>query len=505
MKNTNLIKRLLYSILILAPLLYVLGCTAADGRRLNEGSPDNTANNTGSSAKSPNILLMIGDDMGKESLSCFEIGKNTADTPTLDKLCADGVRFDNFWSQPICTPTRATLMTGRYGFRTGVGRPTGDKDALGYFPDPPPKPETAPYEPPRPFRPGRQNAPSDYGIQLNELTLPMLFKARHELGYATAAIGKWHIADTRNGWEKHPQIVGFDHFSGLIRGFPDSYFSWNKVVNGEWSGKTGYTPNDKAQDAIAWIDQQKDKPWFLWFAFNLPHTPLHVPPENLLNSDYSALDPKADPNDNPLPYFHAMLEAMDTQIAKILASLSPQERANTYVIFMGDNGSGRNVVTAPYRDTGAKATVYQGGVNVPLIVSGPGVKQGVSKALVNSTDLFSTITELAGIDAENILPKNLTLDSTSIVPYLNNPAADSIRQFVYTDLFGGNFAGIEKANFAMRNHRYKILRHQGNFEFYDLQVDPYENNDLLKGELSPAEKLEYENLLQQVTALRANK
>ena len=239
-------------------------------------------------------------------------------------------------------------------------------------------------------------------------------------------------------------------------------------------------------------------------AFNLPHTPLHLPPADLLNSDYSALDPKADPSDDPIPYFRAMLEAMDSQIEKILNSLSEQERANTYVIFMGDNGSTRNTITEPFRSTGSKGTIYQGGVNVPLIVSGPGVKQGVSKALVNSTDLFSTIIELAGIDADKALPKNLSLDSTSIVPYLSDPAAKSIRQFVYADVFAGNFDGIEDANFALRNQRYKVLRHQGNIEFYDLQEDPYEQINLLKGELTPAERTEYESLSQQVADLRSS-
>ena len=91
------------------------------------------------SASQPNILLIIGDDMGNEAFSCFGLSDNPAKTPTLDDLCDQGVRFDNFWSQPVCSPTRATMLTGRYGFRTGVGRPTGDRDAMGYFPDPPPE------------------------------------------------------------------------------------------------------------------------------------------------------------------------------------------------------------------------------------------------------------------------------------------------------------------------------------------------------------------------------
>jgi len=518
MSSIRCTKHIPFGILVFVLFLFTTACSPSDKQTSDEKVASSSTNAAAVAATSPNILLMIGDDMGNESLSCFEIGKNTADTPTLDQLCKEGIRFDNFWSQPICTPTRATLITGRYGFRTGVGRPTGDRDAMGYFPEPPPKPESTPYEPPRSAgRPGggmggmggmagggrNPDAPSDYGILRTEVTLPKIIK-ENNASYATAAIGKWHIADTRNGWENHPSIVGFDHFSGLIRGFPDSYFTWNKVVNGEWSGKTGYTPNDKAQDAIEWIEQQQDKPWFLWFAFTLPHTPLHLPPADVVNSDFSHIDPQADPIEDPLPYFKAMLEAMDTQIAKVLNSMSDEQRANTYVIFMGDNGSTRNTITEPFRASASKGSIYQGGVNVPLIVSGPGVKHGVSKALVNSTDLFSTILELAGIDAASSVPENVALDSTSIVPYLTDPNADSIREFVYADVFAGNFAGIADANYAMRNQRYKLLRHQGNFEFYDLQNDPYETKNLLEGTLTTAEQEQYDRLNTELTRLRSS-
>lgn len=465
----------------------------------------NAVAQTEGSAERPNILLIIGDDMGNESLPCFGLGNPGADTPTLDQLCDSGVRFDNFWSQPVCSPTRATVLTGRYGFRTGVGRPTGDADAIGYFPEPPAKPAAAPAE--QSGRGGgarRGNAPTDYGLPLNELALPMIFNANHQLGYSTAAIGKWHLADNRNGWEDHPNIVGFDHFSGLIRGFPASYFTWNKVVDGEWSGTTGYTPEDKRHDAVAWLDTQKDNPWFLWFAFTLPHNPLHLPPEDLLNSDYSSIDPQADPATDSLPYFHAMLEAMDTEIGEILDSMPAEERANTYVIFMGDNGTSNNVVTEPYRRGAAKGTVYQGGVNVPLIVAGPGVRQGVSSALVNSTDIFSTVLDMAGIDISASIPEKLSIDSTSILPYLRDPDAKSIREYVYVDNFAGNFAGVEQGNYAMRNSEFKLLRHNGNTEFYNLLKDPYEQQNLLEGTLTTGEQAQYDQLSTQISSLRSS-
>jgi arylsulfatase A-like enzyme len=449
-------------------------------------------------------LLLIGDDMGNETLSCYEWSKNPAKTPTLDDLCQSGVRFDNFWSQPICSPTRATMLTGRYGFRTGVGRPTGDNKTMGYFPDPPPKPATAPNEPPRRTGggPRRENAPPDWGLPITEFTLPMAFKVNQDLGYSTAAIGKWHLSDNRNGWQDHPNIVGFDHFSGLIRGFPDSFFTWNKVVNGEWSGKTGYTPDDKTTDAIDWIEEQGDQPWFLWMAYNLIHTPLHLPPDNRWRGDWSDIDPAASPLDDGLEYGNMLLEALDVEIERLLASLPKEVRDNTYIIFMGDNGSGRRSVRPPVASDKAKGTLYQGGINVPLFVTGPGIVKGTSKALVNSTDMFMTIMEMAGIDASHTIPENLVLDSVSFMPYLSNPDSESIRDFAYADVFAGNFAGIEDGDFTVRNDEFKLFRKSGDFEFYNLKNDPFEADNLLDRGLGSDERAQYDSLLQRVTELR---
>lgn len=460
--------------------------------------------------KPPNILLLIGDDMGNETLSCYEWSKNPAKTPTLDDLCNSGVRFDNFWSQPVCSPTRATMLTGRYAFRTGVGRPTGDGDSMGYFPELLPKPASAPAELDRAGgRQGRaqsrDDAPTDWGLPLTEFTLPMAFKVNQQLGFSTAAIGKWHLSDRRNGWEDHPNLIGFDHFAGLIRGFPDSYFTWNKVVDGEWSGQTGYAPDDKTDDAINWIAEKGKHPWFLWMAFNLPHTPIHLPPENRRHNDYSHLDPRASPADAGLELSNAMLETLDIEIERILASMPSDVRANTYVIFMGDNGSGRNAVRPPVEPGKAKGGLYQGGINVPMFVVGPGVVQGASAALVNSTDMFATIMELAGIDQAETVPGQVTIDSVSFAPYLKDPSLASIRTFAYADVFAGNFAGVADADFAIRNDRYKLIRRDSEFELYDLQEDPFEASNLIAGELNQLQQSQYDALLAQVTELRSGK
>jgi arylsulfatase A-like enzyme len=451
--------------------------------------------------KPPNILLIIGDDMGVETLAAYGLIEDPPKTAALDQLAEEGVRFDNFWSQPVCTPTRATLMTGRYGFRTGLGR------ALMGVPQMPellPKPEGSSTEPAR-TRFSRQVDPDERPAYLlaDEFTLPMALKADEDLGYNTAAIGKWHLGDVPNGWLDHPNLAGFDHFAGQMEGVTFSFFSWNKVINGEVSSEVGYTPTQKVDDAISWLDRQESKPWFMWLAFNLPHPPLHVPPENLWQSDHSQLDPMGDPREDSLEKFDAMIEAMDSEIGRLLASLDQETRDNTYVIFMGDNGTVPNLIREPFQRDKAKNTVYQGGVNVPLLVSGPGVIQGIaSDALVNSTDLFATILQMAGIEMTEVVPEGVTTDSVSFLPALSNPDTASEREWVYVDAFRNSASGRDEADYAMRDVRFKLLRFQGEVEFYDLQQDPYERNNLLAGELSVDQQSAYERLQTQLAQLR---
>lgn len=463
---------------------------------------------SGNVAAAPNVLLIIGDDMGVETLASYGLGENPPTTAALDELAREGVRFTNVWSQPSCSPTRATAITGRYGFRTGIGMALTDGPPVPA----PDKPAWASFERPRPAAArvragvGPVTRP---GLPPEEFTLPMALKRGDDLAHATAAIGKWHLADVPVGWIEHPNRVGFDHYSGLIGGSirttRDSYFAWNKVVNGEVSGTIGYTPADKADDAIRWIDEQGDNPWFLWFAFNLPHVPLHLPPAEMWQSDYSHLDPQSVPEELTGDYFSAMIEAMDTQIGRLLASLDPEVRDNTYVIFIGDNGTPGSWVAEPFRPERAKGTVYQGGINVPMIVTGPRVARGgVSEALVNTTDLFVTIMEMGGIDPEEAIPDEVTHDSVSFFRVLSDPDAPTGREWIYADYFDGGFPGVADGEYAMRGDRYKLLRYRGTEEFYDLESDPYEYENLLTGELSVEEEAAYRTLREQIQELRSS-
>ena len=443
----------------------------------------------------PNILLIIGDDMGVETVASYGVGENPPMTTHIDDLAGKGVRFTNFWAQPVCSPTRATIMTGRYGFRTGIGRPVTNR---GPLPEPPQIPDWAlPYvntETGGGMGMGADDLQSlpRHGLGVDEYTLTHAFDANGRLGYATAAIGKGHLADADNGWQDHATRIGFDYFTGGLTGGPESYFAWTEVVDGEVMGATGYAPTDKVDDAIAWIGTRGDRPWFMWMGFNLPHTPLHTPPDDARHGNSSS-------------QYGAMIEAMDTQIGRLLASIAPDVLENTYVLFLGDNGTQSGNVAAPFQNGRAKGTVYQGGVNVPFIVTGPGVERGaVSDALVNSTDLFVTIMEMAGIDPAETIPADVTHDSVSFLETLSDPAA-SPRDWIYADEFFGGFEGVETADYAMRDERYKLMRFDSVEEFYDLQADPYEHHDLLGGELTVEQRAAYAALKAEVEMLRSSR
>jgi arylsulfatase B len=471
----------------------------------------------------PNFIFMIGDDMAVETLSCYGVGTDTATTPNIDSLCDAGVRLENFWAQPVCSPTRATLLTGRYGFRTGVGSPVGTpnlrSERLPYAE----KPVDAPKELPAgrqanaggtPREGGGNNGggggrrpgggPTQVGLLPDEVTFPMALKAREDLAYQTAAFGKWHLADENNGWTEHPQRVGFDNYAGILFGEPESYFGYSKVVDGEAlpDGRTVYGTTDIVNDAVNWLDHRdEDSPFFLWVAFNAPHTLFHLPPTDLLHSDARLLDPDAINNDNQFEYYKAMIEAMDTEIGRLLSNLSDEEKQNTYIVFMGDNGSPGQVAQAPFFRGHAKGSVYQGGVNVPYMMTGPGINGGrSSKALTNSVDVYATVLELAGIDVASARPQDKGFDSISMLPVLLDDQESTGRVFTYSDAFG---RGDPPAR-AIRNASYKLYVKGEEEELYDLALDPYESNNLLGDDLNNESEAEYRNLQQMLAELLAS-
>jgi len=406
----------------------------------------------------PNFLVLVGDDLGAETIGRYGERPGPSHTPQIDALAASGVLFRNAWSSPLCSPSRAALLTGRHGFRTGVGS--------NVHPGLPP------------------------GLGSEELTLPELLGPR----YQSAAFGKWHVgAAVADGVrEDHPRASGFGHFAGTLGNLVDGqeYTSWTKTVDGTTLPErvTGYATSVVVDDALAWISGRRE-PWLVWIGFHATHAPLHAPPPDL----HSVRLP-GPPKLFPREHHAAMLEALDREIGRLLASLSPETRARTTVVFAGDNGTDGNTAAPPLLPTRVKGTVYEGGIHVPLIVASPltppALRGEESRALVGLVDVFATVAAIAGF------PPGST-DSVSLLPYLQDPARPSLRASAYTELFSPNGPGpYSRRAQAVRNARYKLIRHDcTREELYDLATDPLELRELIRRRaVGPGEELALQEL-----------
>ena len=199
-----------------------------------------------------------------------------------------------------------------------------------------------------------------------------------------------------------------------------------------------------------------------------------------------------------------MIEAMDTEIGRLLSSIDVEQLANTYIIFLGDNGTPNRMASAPFPRSRVKGTVYQGGVNVPLIVDGPGVEKGTAtQSLANSVDLFATVLDLAGAVPDERIA-NTDLDSVSLAPVFEDHEA-VVRDFAYADVFGPQQREIVNRK-AIRDDRFKLVLDLQNDtrELYDLSNDPYERQNLLDNDLSTEAKTAIDNLSARLDELVAS-
>ena len=413
-------------------------------------------------AQQPNVLLVIADDLGVDSLNLF-VGNDGPPTPTLDSMANAGVQFTNCWGSPSCSPARAQMLTGRYGFRTGVGAP-------GAVPS------------------------------VDEGTIAQAFKAG---GYATACLGKWHLSNATNGGDDNPNLMGFDHYSGSIGGGVGDYSSWNKVengtqINGRNNPVTNYVTSETASDASNWIGQQGNDPWFCWVAFNAPHLPFHLPPANLHSSTLPGTD--ADIAANPRDYYLAMVEAMDTEIGRMLSEIDPAVLANTVVVFIGDNGTPGQVPPTPRVLTGSKGSLFEGGVNIPCIVSGLGVvdRGRTHDGLISVVDLFATLLDMAGLDA-SLIPDGAATDSLSFAPCLVDPNASIARNCHFSETFSNTATPGRNDGKTVRLGDWKLIRNDnGNEGLYNL---PNENQNLANGFLTATEQENFDLLNRKLDAI----
>jgi arylsulfatase A-like enzyme len=416
-----------------------------------------------------NILLIIADDYGADSSSLYNstnTGASLPPTPNVISLAQSGVVFRNAYAYPVCSPTRSCLITGRFGFRTGMG------DVVA----------------------GAGSAVLNAG----EFTLPEAFAANAGLGYQLAQFGKWHL---NNGATSPNNIGGWPHFAGSLIGALASYTNWSKTIDGSTSTSTNYATTDIINDTIAWIQSQGTKPWFAWVAFNAPHTPLNKPPNSLCPHYTSLSGTQADINAHPRPYFEAMVESMDTEMGRLLAAV---DRANTHIIFMGDNRTLGNVIQPPFPATRGKDTLYEGGTRVPFIIAGPAVANPgrTNDTLVNVVDVFATVLELAGINVAATVPANIALDSQSLLPVLQTNT--TLARYGYAELFGPNVSAAIGGR-ALRNTQFKLIEFNDNHrEFYDLASDPYESTNLLNNPLDAVQQANYYGLTLGLNAYQTN-
>lgn len=391
----------------------------------------------------PNILLIIADDLGVDRLRGYHDGNLMATTPTLDSLRAVGITFLNATAAPVCSPTRAALMTGKYGVKTGVVNVPGTLDPT-------------------------------------ELSLFDALAAETGNAYADALIGKWHLTTPAN--PSSPLAFGMDEYDGFLRGAVDDFYAWARTTDGQTTTSNEYVTTVLTDRSLNWIGEQTD-PWFLWLAHAAPHTPYHVPPAGTFSVPTT---------DNNIRKYVAMVEALDYEMGRLLAELEPDVRNNTLVIFVGDNGTPNNVMQ-DYPDGHGKGSLYQGGIRVPLIIAGKGVTRPGARemALVHVTDLHATILEAAGAE----LPGGV-FNGLSFYELLGNDAESAVtRDYNYVDQDDG---------WAIRNERYKLIEQPGGSrEFYDLRVDSFEVNNLLAGQLSDEETASLDDLAAEAVTLRS--
>ena len=398
---------------------------------------------THAAAQQPNIIYIVADDLGWK-----DVGYHGSDirTPTIDELARGGARMNQFYAQPMCTPTRAALMTGRYPFRYGL--------------------QTAVIL-----------SAHTYGLDTSEWLLPQALGAA---GYDTAIIGKWHLGHAdRKYW---PRQRGFDYQYGPLIGELD-YFTHEQhgvldwYRNNEPVREPGYTTTLLGDDAVRYIAKHDtSRPFFMYLTFNAPHTPYQAPQEWL--DKYSNIE---DPSRRA---YAASITAMDFEIGRVVAELDRRGiRDNTLIVFQSDNGGTRNAMFAgevdvskltlppdngPYRD--GKGTLYEGGTRVVALANWPGhIPAGEEvDGMIHVVDMYPTLVRLAGGSTAQSKP----LDGLDVWEAIGAGGRSPRTEVVYN---------VEPLRAGLRQGDWKLVwvtPLPQKVELYDLAKDPFEQHNV---------------------------
>ncbi len=440
----------------LGPVLLLGGCTCGasvtpqtppPGPRVSEGS---------------NVLFIVLDDVGVDQLAAYG-ATETASTPSIDRLAAEGVRFTHAWADALCSPSRMGMLTGQHAVRWGFG------SAI---------------------------AMTSTGLPFEAVTLPeVLGGAAH--GRATAAIGKWHITGSGLGLDS-PREHGFDHFSGTLGTLEHpadvTYFHWYRVDDGERSLSTAYATTDSVNTALRYA-KSLPEPWTLWLAPHAPHEPFHVPPRDLTTHHASSDAPDRDK-------YRLMIEALDHELGRLLTSLPKDQIDRLTVVLIGDNGTPAVVQDHDTRSGPAKGSVHEAGIRVPLVIWGQGVQGGrVLTFPVSHVDMMPTLAALSGV----ALPADVAahLDGIDLSPWLRAPDAAPPVRTVLSDHFDPNstVGPAEVWERAVTDGRFKLIAEAGRApQLYRLPEGLDEGPDLVAAGERTAEAVDALARLQAAAA-----
>lgn len=395
-----------------------------------------------SAVERANVVLIVSDDQGYADISCYP-HPDEVSTPSLDRLAAGGVRMTNgYASCPVCAPTRAGLLTGRYQQR------------FGFY--------TA--------------ADSRTGLPRSETTLAELLRGA---GYATGVFGKWHL-----GYDPpfRPLERGFDTFYGFLGHGAHDYFKLaiTDAVHSIYRDRepvndSGYLTRNITREAVAFIEANRRRPFFAYVPYNAVHNPIQAPQEAIRR--FSNPDPKRNT-------YLAMLAVMDEGVGEILDTLDRFGLAeNTLVVFISDNGGARGTTARNGALRDYKHSVYEGGIRVPFLLRWPAriAAESVSDEPVISIDAFATVLAAGGVEA----PEDTIIDSRDILPVVTGASDRPLHEALYW-----NWMDKDSDNgWAVRKGRWKLLTHEDGLELYDLEADISETRNLASAEPAIVEDL----------------
>ncbi|MBD0400625.1 arylsulfatase [Flammeovirga sp. EKP202] len=375
----------------------------------------------------PNVIVILTDDQGWGDFSFT--GNEHLSTPHFDQMASESAVLNRFYVSPVCAPTRASVLTGRYHLRTGVSFVTR----------------------------GRENMRSE------EVTIAEAFKSA---GYTTGCFGKWH-----NGahYPENPQGQGFDTFLGFTSGHWSNYFDTSLEYNGEMIPTKGYITDVLTDSTLAFIDRNKEKPFFAFVPLNAPHTPYQVGDEYY--DLYKDIDfGYGEKQNKKIATIYGMCKNIDDNVGRIRQYLKENDmEENTILVFLTDNGPQGERYNGPWR--GGKTSIHEGGSLVPCTLQWKGkIKPQQKGALTAHIDLMPTLLGLAGVEK----PSEVAFDGIDLSAYLLEDKTPRSRK-LYTHMTGFE---ITAERGAVREGEYRYTTEYGKTGLYNLMVDPSETKDL---------------------------